>query len=491
MAEVRPTGGAGRRPAPVPGPSEVPQYGYGWAVYVLAAVVSVVVAYVIFKLHYTYGQAPHRIIKMMVGLVVLLVVTFRPKLSLYIWLLAIPIGEWLPATGIPGLNGPNLLLTVMVLSWVLPRIMRRERLLSPTRLRGPVAAYLAIIVMSLVRGWLFPPGPGYNGFQMMKSVWQVGLGFAVYFVAANVVPDREETKRLLMTFAAGSSIGALIAVRQFMGIAAHKRVAGAMGDINDLGAYFAMTAAALIALFLTTGAFHRFKRLFIGAAAGLASFGVMVPKSRGGYVGVVAGVGVLAYLIDKRAAIIFAIIIALSPVWAPDFVKERVAETRVESFEADVYGDTTDTLDPSAGVRLEVWKAIGRASVRSPIVGFGYGSVPYLTAGALSRPFSAHSLYFATLGESGLIGVAVLAWLIISLFASGRELLRVATTRLNRGLAIAFLGATVALLMANVFGQRFTHISIAGSFFFLAGLVDRNIQIERTDSPPAAAEEGR
>ncbi|MFH1690671.1 MAG: O-antigen ligase family protein [Candidatus Eisenbacteria bacterium] len=479
MSQTRPAGITGRRLPPVPGPSEVPQYSYGWAVYVLGVLLALGIAYVIFQLHYIYGQAPHRIIKILVGVIVLLLVAFKPKLALHVWLLAIPIGEWLPASGIPGVNGPNLLILIMLTSWIVPRIMSGERILSRTRLSAPVAAYILLLFFSLGRAWLFPPGAGYDGFQMLKSVWQTFLGFVVYYAAANMVVDGRQVRGLLVTFAIGSSLGALIAVRQFLGAGFDSRIGGAIGDINDLGAYFAVTASALFGLFLTSRAFTGFRRLVMGASVALASFGVFVPKSRGGYLGVVAGVGVLTYLLNKRAVIIFAVVLALSPVWAPTFVKDRIAETRVDSIEAELVGDATDRLDPSAGVRLMVWGIVAKESLRSPLVGFGYGSVPYLTAGKLSRPFSAHSLYFATLGETGLIGLAVLAWLIFACFASGKELLRVATTPGKRGLAIAFLGATVALLVANAFGQRFTHISIAGTYFFLAGLVDRSIAIER------------
>ena len=454
------------------------RYSYGWLLYVAGVLLALGIAFVIFQLNYTFGQAPHRIVKLLAGLIVLMLVAFKPKLALYVWLLAIPIGEWLPATGIPGVNGPNLLVLVMLLSWIVPRIMSNERVLSRTRLSAPVAAYIALLLFSVGWGWAFPPGPGYNGVMMLKSVWQTTLGFIVYYAAANMVVDARQVRSLLVTFAVGSSIGALMAVRQFIGAGFDSRIGGALGDINDLGAYFAMTASALLGLFLTSRAFAGFKRLVLFASAALATFGVMIPKSRGGYVGVVAGVGALTYLLDKRAVIIFAIIMALSPVWAPSSVKERVSETRVDTLAAELVGDPTDRLDPSAGVRLTVWGIVAKESLRSPLVGFGYGSVPYLTAGKLSRPFSAHSLYFATLGETGLIGLAVLTWLIVACFASGRQLLRVASTPGSRGLAIAFLGATVALLVANAFGQRFTHISIAGTYFFLAGLVDRSIAIE-------------
>ncbi len=478
MSETRPTGSVGRRPGRVPGPSEVPQYSYDWVIYVLGALLSLAVAYVIFKLHYTYGQAPHRIIKMLAGLIMLMLVVFRSRLALYVWLLAIPLGEWLPATGVLGLNAPNLLIAVMMLSWIVPRIMHGERVLSRTRLSAPVAAYIVLLLFSLARGWLFPPGPGYDGFQMLKSVWQVVLGFAVYFVVANVVADRKQISSLLVTFAVGSTLGAVIAVRQFLGAGFDSRIGGALGDINDLGAYFAMTASALFGLFLTSRAFTGFRKWIMGVSTLLASFGVMVPKSRGGYMGVVAGLGVLTYLINKRAVIIFAVVVALSPFWAPTFVKDRVAETRVDSLEAELVGDATDRLDPSAAVRLDIWRIVARKSLKSPIIGYGYAAVPYLTADELGRPFSAHSLYFETLGQTGLVGIVVLFWLLFACVRSGRELLRVATTRTSRGLAIGFLGATVALIVANIFGERFTHISIAGTYFFLAGLVDKSIVIE-------------
>jgi len=482
MSDARLTSATGRRPTRVPGPSEVPQYSYGWFVYVLGAILAIAISFLIFKLHYTYGQAPHRIIKMLVGAVVLMVVVLRPRLSLYVWLLAIPIGEWLPATGIPGVNGPNLLILIMLISWIVPRIMNGERILDRTRLSVPVAVFLLVLSFSLGRAWLFPPGPGYDGFMMMKSVWQIFLGFIVYYAAVNMVADRNQIRALLVTFAIGSSIGALIAVRQFLAAGFDSRVGGAIGDINDLGAYFAVTASALFGLFLTSRAFTGFRRLVMAASAGLAVFGVFVPKSRGGYLGAIAGIGVLTYLIDKRAVVVFALVMAMSPLWAPTFVKDRVAETTVDSIEAELVGDATDRLDPSAGVRFTIWKIIARKSLRSPLVGFGYGAVPYLTAGELDKRFSAHSLYFATLGEKGLLGLVVLFWLMWACFASGRELLRVATTPGSRGLAIAFIGATVALLVANAFGQRFTHISIAGTYFFLAGLVDRSIAIERDAS---------
>ncbi len=471
-------------------PADVPQYSYGWLLPVVGALVALMLAFAIYKLHYTYGQAPHRILKMFVGAVVVMFAVFKPRLALHAWLLAMPIGEWLPASGVPGLNGPNLLFMVMLGSWVVPRVMHGGRPAVQTDLGRPLGLFIIVLFVSLLRATLFPPGGmPYDGLMMLKAVWQSVLGLAIYFVVINTVQTEKQVKQLLITMSVGCSIGALIALRQFASALDVQRIAGALGDVNDLGAYFAMIAAFLIGAFYASGGMAFAKRMTLLAGAGFSTVAVFLPKSRGAFLGFGLALGMLTYLINKRAVIIFLIIAASSPLWAPEFVKERVAETRVESFQAGLYGDATDQLDPSAAVRLEIWGVVLLKSLRSPIIGHGYGTVPYLTMDEFDRPWSSHSLYVEVIGESGLIGFIVLMWLLAACVRSGTRLLRTSVDRFGRGLAIGFLSATAALIIANVFGQRFTHISIAGTYFYAAALVDRMTFIER-DRLPAAAGKG-
>ena len=60
-------------------PSQVPQYSYGWLMPVLGGLLALAFAFLVFKLHYTYGQAPHRIVKMTIGLVVVMFAFFQAK----------------------------------------------------------------------------------------------------------------------------------------------------------------------------------------------------------------------------------------------------------------------------------------------------------------------------------------------------------------------------------------------------------------------------
>jgi O-antigen ligase len=469
-----------REPGPTPGPSEIPQYTYGWLTYLAGGLLALLVAFVVFKLQYSYGQAPHRIVKMLIGLVVVAVVLVRPRLSLHVWLLAIPIGEYLPSTGIPGVNGPNLVFLIILLNWIVPRVIRHERVFARTRLAAPVAAYIALSIFAYLRAVLFPPGgASYDSVEMLKVLWQSLLGFGVYFAVANMVGDERQQRNLLVTMAIGVGFAAIVALRQYATTPAHRRIAGTIGDVNDLGAYFAM-CASFLAVFLFSGrVFALWKRLAVQAGAALSVVGVFLPKSRGALVAAACGLGFLTYRVSKKAFIAFLIILAASPIWAPAFVKERVEETTADSFEAEMVGDASDRLDPSSAVRLEIWASALRAFAASPLIGYGYRTTPYLTYEDLGRPFSAHSLYVQTAAETGVVGLAVLAWLLVACAASGRELLRRATLRLHRSLAVGFLAATVALVIANIFGQRFSHMSIAGTYFFLAGLVDRSIRVER------------
>lgn len=473
-----------------PRPSEIPQYSYGWLPYVLGALIAIAVSFAVYKLHYGFGQAPHRIVKIYIGLAVVMVAFFRPRFALHAWLLAVPLGEILPVTGIPGVNAVSLLLLTLVASWVLPRVIHREPVFHATRLSWPIAAYLGVLLLALVKSATFPvSGTPYSAVAVLRGFWRILPAFAIYYVAVNTVTDRRQITNLLLTFGIGCTVGGLLTFRRFAITEVTRRVAGPLGAANDTGAYFAVCGAALIAFALAPRAFSIAKRIVIWVCAAAASFAVLLPKSRGAYVGFASSLAVLTWITSKTAFVILLAVLALSPLWAPDFVIERVQETTVDSIEAGLVGDITDRLDPAAAVRLDIWAVALKGFTTSPIIGHGFGSVPRLSYAVLGKPFSAHSLYMETACDSGLLGLGVLAWLFYACIRSGTELLRRSSDRLGRALATAFLAATVAIIVVNIFGQRFGKVSIVGTYVFLAALVERAIQLERDERAAATSKE--
>ena len=479
MRQDRPPGTPQTVRPPTPAPVHVPQYAYGWLVYVAGAIIAILAAIVIYKLNYTYGQAPHRIIKIAIAVGLFAVVIVKPRAALYAWILSLPITGWLPVTGMTGLNGANVLFLILLTTWILPAVMAKRRVFADTPLRWPITAYMALLVLSGIRTAVFPPDAYVGrGLQVMFDLWQRLPAIAVYFVVANIALTERQIRNLLVGLPVAATALGVISVRQFADIDPSRRISGGMNS-NELGAYFAVCATMLFSQVLWSRVYRVVQRVIIWMGAALATVGVFLTKSRGAYVAVVPSFGFLSYFVGKKALVAFILVVATSPLWAPDFVKERVSETTVDSVEAALVGDITDRLDPTAGVRLEVWRVVLEAFPRSPLIGFGHGSVPLLTGPKLRRPFSAHSLYFETMSDSGILGLGVLVWLFLACFRSGRTLLKAAETPLDRGLAVGFLAVTVAIVVTNAFGQRFAHRAITGTYFFIAGLVDNRIRFAR------------
>jgi hypothetical protein len=82
-------------------------------------------------------------------------------------------------------------------------------------------------------------------------------------------------------------------------------------------------------------------------------------------------------------------------------------------------------------------------------------------------------MYVRTLIESGVVGLAILLVLFVSLFRTGHALFREAHDPFLRGLGLGFATQMVAVILCNCFGDRWTFIEISGFTFTLAAMVTR------------------
>jgi hypothetical protein len=88
------------------------------------------------------------------------------------------------------------------------------------------------------------------------------------------------------------------------------------------------------------------------------------------------------------------------------------------------------------------------------------------------------------LSEQGVIGFSLFAVVLLAALRSGWRLYRKAQTSYLRGLGLGFMGCVVAVLVTNMFGDRWSYFVLGGYFFVVWGLVDRGIRIA-TESPVA------
>jgi len=170
--------------------------------------------------------------------------------------------------------------------------------------------------------------------------------------------------------------------------------------------------------------------------------------------------------------VMIILITATSPLWAPDYVKERIAATMVES-------ETDDeiTIEGGAEARLDTWQTVLRIAGDHVLDGIGFTGLGYVLPqlaqelGVNSKD-SAHNTFLRLLAETGIVGLIsflVVLWVCWRLSRQGTRQLQ---NRFDRQVAVGLEGMLIALVIACAFGDRFFEIQITGNFWLACALVE-------------------
>lgn len=236
--------------------------------------------------------------------------------------------------------------------------------------------------------------------------------------------------------AAGGSLGLLLGVSAgTMGLAAYSLVdryvthdtsalAGPLGYANALGALCGVGAVVVATLSLAT-----WRRPLLAvpalASAVLLAAGLALTSSRGSWLAVAAGGGVVvASRLGRRWAI--------------------AAVTLVGLLEACLLGLTAFTRPGVLEARGDYWHVAWHVARQHPLVGTGAGTfdLAWGAFGDLGRwggVSDAHSLYLETLAELGVVGLVLVGGLAAPVFAAASRPALSATESAALGGAVAFL----------------------------------------------------
>ena len=174
-----------------------------------------------------------------------------------------------------------------------------------------------------------------------------------------------------------------------------------------------------------------------------------------------------------------------SPIWAPDYLKDRITGTTVEADDSD-----EAELDNASQMRVSTWQALFRVIGDHPIDGVGFSALPTVlpqSGAALGVDVmdSSHNSFLRMQGELGIFGLAVFAWVLWSCWSLAGATLRAARSRFDRQLAVGLGAAALALMISCGFGDRFFNIMITGGFWVLCALAEDILH--ETRQPAAAA----
>lgn len=230
-----------------------------------------------------------------------------------------------------------------------------------------------------------------------------------------------------------------------------------------------------------------FQRNLYLLTGGVYAYGVLYCYSRGAWMAYLAAMALVGVLRHRLILAIMLVAAAFSPYWLPQSVVDRYKMTEKEDGQ----------LESSAQSRKDFWATAIKMWHESPVIGHGIGSFKARVG------MDTHGVYHRTLAEQGVIGIAIFMWVWATvLFMSGRLWLKGPNPE-DRQYGIALMIATIALMIANIFGDRITHLPMIGQYWVLVGVggrlyanmvgvaaLDDEAAPEKEAAPEAGAQKG-
>jgi len=295
----------------------------------------------------------------------------------------------------------------------------------------------------------------------------------MYFLVVNVIKNDREEKTLVLIMTLMILIIVVRSYRDYSGGSSfneESRYGGPFETVglgpNHFGAFIADYSAVLFGLFLIDK--NKWRRWLYLAAVLFSLHSLFYSYSRGAYI---AAFGVLVFfgLVRRRSLLIFVFAIYLA--WQtilPASVVDRISMTRTE----------TGELEKSAVIRLDLWNYAMDLYKENPIFGVGFGGFG-LSVRDKTNYRDTHSLYMKMLSEQGIVGLGLLMVIFGMAFLSGWRLMKVGKTSFQKGLGLGFLGCVVAVMITNIFGERWSYDCLGTYFWVFWALVDRGILISK------------
>ncbi|HEX6290666.1 MAG TPA: O-antigen ligase family protein [Herpetosiphonaceae bacterium] len=391
------------------------------------------------------------------GLLVVTLTIVEPAFGLYAAILSVPVQEvvHLPA----GLTVTQAVVLLAFSTWMLRVLAHPERRLG-LRLLAPWLIFLGVQLASIA----FTPYSRLDG-VLQFARWVAS--FLAFVLTLGTITDRRRAWGLLIVLLLGPTIAALIGLYQFVTASApasflilggrFARAYATFGKPNPFAGYLNMgwpLAVALAGFFIgkRRSEFHvpgstfqvsssRFSVLgswfLVPVFAGFAFLllaGLFASYSRGGWIGAIVGVGVLALVAGRRTAgmaglvVIVGLLVGLLGAFSalPVALTDRL-QTITNNLRIFDAGQVSVTPENFAIVeRMAHWQAGWRMYRAYPLFGVGVGNYNVAYPDFFVAPWSisqghAHNYYIHTLAESGIFGL--LSYLLL-IGAMTREALR-------------------------------------------------------------------
>ena len=143
--------------------------------------------------------------------------------------------------------------------------------------------------------------------------------------------------------------------------------------------------------------------------------------------------------------------------------------------------DDDQRLEQSAKQRVQLWTDAQELVRSNPVLGTGYATYMYM--GRVEDLKDTHNIYLKMLVETGIIGLLIFLWLLARLARVAWQLFRQHTDYFSNGLALGLLSLVGCLLVANLFGDRWTYIEVNGLVWVLFAIAAQTFILNKSAQP--------
>jgi hypothetical protein len=377
--------------------------------------------------------------------------------------------------GSTSLNLTNVLFLLGVVAMLSARPQRRQPFGG---LEYLLVAFLAFACLAFLTAVFADAGQDLQTETFRFKRWLTP--FLIFFLVRRVTEDRDDVVDVVVALLWTSTlVGALTwweGRESSGGSIDTSRVGAVIGQANAMAAFLVYYSLPALALFLRMKT--RAARALCLAGFLIMVRGMLFTMSRGAYLALAAGVGVVTLL--RSPVLLVASILAggAATQYAPGLVPSSVVTRLQETHKADSLDpDPRDNLDKSSRQRLMLWDAATGMIRDHPWRGVGLNRFSEVVGAYTETPLGeddpsdAHNAYIKVAAEMGIPALLTMILLLTWIAGSALALYLRRTDLFERSLALALIGSLTGLVVSCLFGSRFTDENLMSHFWILVGSV--------------------
>jgi O-antigen ligase len=382
-----------------------------------------------------------------------------------------------PATAFLAGNWDELLLVLIFLAWPVQMALRGKLTYRLTPLDFPICLYVAVaLFLFLVRS---PhPGIAVEGLRVYVEylLW--------FFVGSNLLLNKDQARALVNWLVALGTLVALHGVYQYIiGVpipetwvdsteTVRTRVFSIVGSPNVLGSFLVLLIPVTVSQLLSARGRAQ-KYLYTLCLAPMA-LSLIFTFSRGAWLAMVGALTIYGLIYNWRILLALAAAAYTAPKLVP------AIGSRIGYMLSPAY-----LLSSARAGRVARWNAAINKVKNNPLTGEGFGRFGGAVA-ARHIPSSNYvdNFYLKTAAESGLIGIAALAWLLLSGVRCALNTYRRLNDPYLKGLAGGLIAGLLGVLLHNGVENIFEVPMMTTYFWLLLGMTAALPHLKGQETPP-------